>query len=344
MLFASDSKDNVSFPGLSYPIEKNIASNEKSGSVLYETPYSEEFAYTYNTVVLQGETDYLNLTLELQLKDSKIAIHPQTIKIHKNGRFWAKFNTFYPKKESFKIVFLNTGANRSFKLTIYEIESLYEVTKTKAEFNYIPDPSLSVPPDTLKLIRRADWQSADPKEPYTIHEPKAITIHHTAGKLTTSLEDSISEIQFIQDYHQNAKGWNDIGYHFLVDSLGNIFEGRPIKVVGAHVYMHNTNNIGISVMGNYHPPKNDQPSDKAINAIISIASYVANTYSVDKSSFYAHRDLGQTDCPGDILYSKIPEIKKAIFESQNTVIDISTNVILPTNSVPGTVPDVFKQY
>lgn len=338
-LFASDGENNVSFPGLAYPFEKNITLSEKAGTILYETPYGESFSRTYNTVVMQGESGYTDLAVELHMKDSGLSLRPDIMKVYRNGRFWAKFKMPAGKKESFKIVFLNTGANKAFKLTIYEIQAFYETIKQKAEFQYVPDPSLSVP-DTLKLIRRSDWQANPPKEPYTVHQPRAITIHHTAGKLTASLEESIAEIQFIQDYHQNAKGWNDIGYHFILDSLGNVFEGRPIKVVGAHVYMRNTDNVGISLMGNYHPPKNDQPSQKALEAIISIASYVVNAYSVEKSSFYAHRDIGSTDCPGDILYSKIPEIKKAVFESQTAEIDLSTTAVL--SPVPGTLPDIFK--
>ncbi len=344
-LSASDTESNVIFKGLSYPFEIKVKSSEKD-AVLYETPVSNALTGKYNLVVIQGETGCLDISISLKMvNDDETAteISPETMKIYKNGRFWARFKTKVPGTKPFKITFRGISATPEFKITVYEVQSLYELTKQKAEYNYIPDPSMSVP-DTLNVIKRAQWKAAPPKEPYVEHIPRAITIHHTSGKLTKTLDESISEIQFIQDYHQNAKGWNDIGYHFLVDPMGNIFEGRPLKVVGAHVYLKNTNNIGISLMGNYHPSKNDIPSPEALKAISFIASYVTDTYSVQKSSFYAHRDIGATDCPGDILYAKIPELKKEIFERPSIDLDISTSAYLVEKLLPDTFfKEVFKR-
>ncbi|MEW5952041.1 MAG: hypothetical protein GX447_04485 [Elusimicrobia bacterium] len=338
-LYASDGENNINFKDLSYPLEIKVKAAEPD-SILYETPISETSKKQYNLVVIQGESEYLDINIGLKLISpdlkSETLINPEIFRIYRNGRFWARFKLQVPGTNSCKILFINKNKNPDFKIIVYEIQSSYEVYKQKADFQYTPNPNLSVP-DTLNIIKRSYWQASDPKEPYTEHTPKAITIHHTSGKITKSLEESIAEIQFIQDYHQNAKGWIDIGYHFVVDSLGNIFEGRPIKVVGAHVYLKNTNNIGISLMGNYHPPKNDIPSEKAIKAISSIAYYVSQTYSVEKSSFYAHRDLGATDCPGDILYSKMPQLKKEIFEKQDMEISITDY------NYPKTKPELFLQ-
>lgn len=336
-LSASDSGNNVVFNGLSYPFEITIKSSEE-GAVIYETPLSKPASTKYNLVVIQGEIDHVDVTISLKMlnDDGTIdEIPAEKLKIYKNGRFWARFKTKVPGTKPFKLVFIGKSQIPELNVKVYEVQTSYELTKAIKEYTYVPDPSLSVP-DTLKIIRRSQWEAAPPKEPYVEHLPKAITIHHTSGKLTKSLDESISEIQFIQDYHQNAKGWNDIGYHFLVDQMGNIFEGRPLKTVGAHVYLKNTNNIGISLMGNYHPPKNDIPSKEAISAISFIASYIVDNYFVQKSSFYAHRDLAATNCPGDFLYFKIPEIKEEVFERSTLDLDISTSTYLTEKILPDT--------
>lgn len=321
LLNASDNIDNAIFENLSYPIEATTNSSEKENFVIYETPYSLPPKQDYNSILIQGETQDLNISIEISIKinpQKENTIKPSKFKIYKNGRFWAKFVLTNSTKNPFKLVFRNITSSQSFKITIYEIQAI-KIPVKKDEINsstttYIPDPSLFIPEDIpFKIIRRKDWEAAPPKEPYIQHFPMAITIHHTAGRYPTTLEESIQEIQFIQDYHQNAKGWIDIGYHFLIDPLGNIFEGRPLKAVGAHVSGKNTNNIGISIMGFYHPPKNNEVSTNTIVAIITLAKYLSENYNIVSSSFYAHRDLGQTDCPGDILYSYMPKLKEMIF-------------------------------
>ncbi|MCX7648893.1 MAG: peptidoglycan recognition protein family protein, partial [Elusimicrobiales bacterium] len=125
------------------------------------------------------------------------------------------------------------------------------------------------------------------------------TIHHTAGNYVTTYEDSLIEIQLIQEYHQQGRGWIDIGYHFLIDPLGNIFEGRPILAVGAHVSKNNIDNIGISIMGNYHHPVNNEITDASLSSLINLVKYIKDKYNIKKNFFYSHRELTPTDCPGD---------------------------------------------
>jgi len=322
-LFASDDSRNIVFEGLKYPIEANAVTAEKTGLVIYETPYSSPTAFDFNVVMIQGETENLNITLELRYKENrgetKAAVAPETLRIYKNGRFWAKFRLPAFDKHLFKLSFINLIENKDFHITIYEIQGLREAAgKTEVPVStvpYEPPAELFLPEQSLfKLYKRADWEAQPPKEPYVQHAPKAMTLHHTAGKYTDKLEDSIAEVQFIQDYHQNGRGWIDIGYHFLLDGAGNIFEGRPVNAVGAHVLGKNIDNIGISFLGNYHPPKNDQPAKASIEAAAALGKSLSDNYSIQKSSFYAHRDIGKTDCPGNILYSRMQVLKNLIFE------------------------------
>lgn len=77
-----------------------------------------------------------------------------------------------------------------------------------------------------------------------------IIVHHTA----TEDDGDISNVASIRWYHINKRGWRDIGYHFLIEKIGNNYEvlvGRPLDIIGAHAYGHNTGSIGVAFIGNY---------------------------------------------------------------------------------------------
>lgn len=323
----ADGDDSLTFKGKSNPIKINLTPNDKIGVVLFESDYSDAPAKPYDTILVQGEMPDPNLKIEVWIKQKFLFFNNDDkynsakFKRFPNGRFWAKFKIKEPSQNPIKIVLINMGVKTENTVTIYDIE-VFQEKDLKIETYMEEEPDEIVPGEIeglsldipFNLIRREDWQAEEPTEPYIKHIPKRFTIHHTAARYPQTIEESFKEILFIQDYHQNAKEWIDIGYHLLIDPLGNVFEGRPIDAIGAHVKNENTNNIGISIMGYYHPPVSDTPTVKTFETFIAVAKYLKNTYSVEISSFYAHRDLGATDCPGDIIYSKIPDLKKAIFE------------------------------
>ncbi|MHB0996815.1 MAG: peptidoglycan recognition protein family protein [Elusimicrobiales bacterium] len=311
------------FKGLSYPLEMALPVPEKDGDVLFETPYSEAPDADYDTVLLQGVMPDPGVTIELTVKGRSFfapaARHPyETLRRFPDGRFWASFSV-PATRQPLKLRVLSSGSKLPSSLTVYESDLFIagkeqEVPVEGSTVPYvIPDDLFYPASGPFTLIRRAEWQAAPPKEPYTPHTPRAFTLHHTQGNYPQSVEAALREVQFIQDYHQNAKKWIDIGYHFLIDPLGNVYEGRPIKVLGAHVANKNTGNVGISVLGNYHPPKRDVFTDRSRDAFVAVAGYVKNTYDVQVSSFFAHRELGITDCPGDDLYARKGELASLIF-------------------------------
>lgn len=81
-------------------------------------------------------------------------------------------------------------------------------------------------------------------------------IHHTAGKPAESPEESAAILRGIQLFHVQANGWDDIGYNFLVDGFGQVFEGRAggadQNVIGAHARELNIGSVGLAVLGHYH--------------------------------------------------------------------------------------------
>ena len=106
------------------------------------------------------------------------------------------------------------------------------------------------------VISRDEWNANPPKHNYAYHPYfNKLTLHHAAGWQAWTLEEGKKQVKAIQEFHQDGRGWSDIGYHFLVDLSGNIYQGRPEIVIGAHVGGANTGNIGVCMLGCYHPPE-----------------------------------------------------------------------------------------
>jgi hypothetical protein len=109
------------------------------------------------------------------------------------------------------------------------------------------------------MFTRAQW-GAKPNK--TCDSPRygdhtlGVVFHHTAGSNSYARSDSKAIVRSTQAYHMNGRGWCDIGYNFLVDKYGQIFEGRSGGVLqqvrGAHAgnYTVNTYDMGVSMMGN----------------------------------------------------------------------------------------------
>lgn len=176
------------------------------------------------------------------------------------------------------------------------------------------------------------------KWPESIHNNKTkIVIHHTAEDYTVLLTGWIDaakkKMQDIYKYHAITRWRGDIGYNFLIDPAGNIYEWRAGGewVVGAHASWNNTSTLGISLMGNFNIQK---PTDAQLQALVKLSAALAKKYAIDptaKVSYFkpsdwppyistvtsyavaGHKDDGQaTACPGVELYKLLPDIRQQI--------------------------------
>ena len=329
------------FKNTALPIMIPVAEDTAIGAVIYETQFSETPAKDYDTVLIDGEMPDTSVRLQVRVKNGATVKTYDGAVLHRfpNGRFWAKYKVGPLTREPLKIALINDGAQSAHTFTIYGAETFSEAFMKESPSAvtmpaYQPDPGFFLPEVMpFAVVRRATWKAAPPKEPYTPHAPKIFTLHHTQGNSPKNYEAAVQEMQFIQDYHQNGRGWIDIGYHFLISPQGDIFEGRPVNVVGAHVKDRNTGNVGISIMGNYHPPASQVPTKEAISSITKLGKYIKSTYDISVSSFYAHRDIGPTDCPGDELYKRMPELKRLIFKTGTPapVASVYPDSALPTD-------------
>ena len=174
-----------------------------------------------------------------------------------------------------------------------------------------------------QIYSRAQWGA--PEDPS--YKPKYGTIsagfvHHTVNANDYRPEDVPAILRGIWKYHVKTRGWSDIGYNFLVDRFGRIWEGRAggidKPVVGAHTLGYNDYSFAMSAIGNYETA---QPTPEMINAYGALFAWKLSLSGVDaasmsqqvgKSRFAAingHRDAGKTACPGKYLYAQIPAIR-----------------------------------
>jgi hypothetical protein len=174
------------------------------------------------------------------------------------------------------------------------------------------------------LISRAQWGASEVL-PYAGCEPSYASrlnhfvIHHTAGTNSYLPADSPRILRGIQAYHVAGRGWCDIGYNFLVDKYGQMFQGRrgdPSRlVVGVHASGYNTGGVGISVLGNY---SGIAPPEAAVNAIIHIVGWKSYLQGINPMAWSSasgvalpvvigHRDVAQTACPGS-FWNRLAEI------------------------------------
>jgi len=167
---------------------------------------------------------------------------------------------------------------------------------------------LGVPgkPGELAIVPRAKWGARAPLAARMDPLKGAwsrITLHHSAESTSNprggTLEDSIHTLRLIQAYHMEDKAWSDIGYHYLIDSAGRIFEGRELRWQGAHAGgangVNNHQNIGICLLGDFAATS---PTPAATKSLELLVAKLRARYRIPSSRLLAHKDLVTTACPG----------------------------------------------
>lgn len=131
-----------------------------------------------------------------------------------------------------------------------------------------------------------------------------ITVHHSAevGRhdFNGTRRQSREALRTIQAIHQDSRGWADIGYHFLIDGHGRVFEGRALKWQGAHAgdSAKNRRNIGICLLGNF---EKEHPSSQARTALRDLLNELRLHHKISRRAIKLHSELKITDCPGKHL-------------------------------------------
>jgi hypothetical protein len=215
--------------------------------------------------------------------------------------------------------------------------------------------------DQPTVISRAGWNadSAYLNWAPQFYPTKKFIVHHTADNISTNgtQEYYAKLVRSIYYYHAVTQGWGDIAYNFLIDPLGNIYEGRYSDndnnslggediygngVTGGHASGYNTGTVGIAVLGTY---TNQDISAAARASLEKLLAWEAKKNGIDpagsdpyfnpfnaRSTIQAwniagHRDYSSTDCPGTAFYNTLPTIRQDV---SNLTGAVTTPTLSPT--------------
>ena len=176
------------------------------------------------------------------------------------------------------------------------------------------------------IYSRRQWgadESVREAGPPDYHEVRGGFVHHTVNTNSYTKAQVPGIIRSIYAYHVRSRGWRDIGYNFLVDKFGRIWEGRyggvDRPVVGAHTSGYNSYGFAASAIGNFD---NVAPPTALVNAFGTLFAWKLSLHGVrgnkgstrigDRTFSHAimgHRDAGSTACPGRYLYAKLSTIR-----------------------------------
>jgi len=258
---------------------------------------------------------------------------------------------------------VDSSANLKNIKLIYLGESSGSNFKKRNIFDFLFSKAQAA--DSLEIIPRSEWGadedwrfSGSDKEiwPASYQRPEKFVIHHTAG--STGGDNPAAAVRGVYYWHSTVLGWGDIGYNYLIDQNGNIYEGRygGDGVIGAHVYRtkicarfrfggeqyeadFNKGTIGIAVLGNYEDGLT--LNSKVKNALADLIAVKGKEFGIEpKGEGYmidntyphivGHKDLDCTACPGTNLYQKLGTIRDLAQKKYDVLNGIADPIIKAT--------------
>lgn len=220
------------------------------------------------------------------------------------------------------------------------------------------------------LVSRNDWGAPEgessPRWTPKYRRVTHIIIHHTATPNNDT--DWAARVRAVWYYHANTRGWGDIGYNYVVDPNGVIYEGRSggDDVEAGHAYPFNTGSMGVGMLGNFMTVA---PTNAAQSALSDLIAWKVNQRGIDpmgsasltgytncggvitytRPTIGGHRDYAGTacgkgfntsTCPGDVLHAMLPQIRAGIISQQPPLRAVFTKHDTPGNLTPGSTANV----
>ena len=169
----------------------------------------------------------------------------------------------------------------------------------------VPSPTIAV---DVAIMPRSAWTST-PGPARNTNKPmngvRRITIHHEGAIWNATDQATVARhLESIRLDHLRRKSkrtgeyWADIGYHYVIDPAGRVWEARSTNWQGAHVDEQNEHNLGIMLMGNFD---SQQVSPAALASVQRMVRAQMVRYRVAVSMVYTHQELDSTRCPGTSL-------------------------------------------
>jgi uncharacterized protein with LGFP repeats len=197
---------------------------------------------------------------------------------------------------------------------------------------------LQAGPGQPPIVARRAWAQggAHPRVAPGYGTVKLAFVHHTENPDGYSAAAVPGMLRSIYDFHRYTHGWNDIGYNFVIDRFGRIFEARAggidEPVIGAHAGGYNAYSTGIAILGTYSSQVISSAARAALERLLAwklslhgapleghvtvrvtsggavYSRYPAHT-PVSLPRVAGHRDADSTDCPGDALYGELQVLR-----------------------------------
>lgn len=204
----------------------------------------------------------------------------------------------------------------------------------------LAEPVLNAGPGQPPIIARRAWagDGSPPKVAPEYGVVKLGFVHHTENPNGYSAADVPAMLRAIYVFHREVRGWNDIGYNFVVDLFGRIFEARAggidEPVIGAQAGGYNEVSTGVAVLGDFQEVPISAAARQALQRLLAwklslhgvpieghvvvqvdpagaIYSRFPANAKVTLPRVAGHRDADATDCPGNVLYAELPRIRRA---------------------------------
>ena len=187
------------------------------------------------------------------------------------------------------------------------------------------------------IIPRAAWggDGVVPREPASFGEVRAAFVHHTVTANAYASSQSAAIVLAIAKYHRDTNGWNDLGYNFIVDQYGQVFEGRAggvdQAVIGAQAQGYNRLSTGIALLGTHGAAPISEAAMRSLSQLAAwklslhgapvVGTTILESGGGDANRFRrgaqvsfnricGHRDGNGTSCPGEALYAQLPEVRR----------------------------------
>lgn len=198
--------------------------------------------------------------------------------------------------------------------------------------------------DKPESIDQSVWRQGlpDPKVGRTATTVKHCIIHHAASSNANT--DYTAVVRNIYLLHTQSNGWDDIGYNFLIAPNGQVYDGRDDQdiadednIQGAHFCSKNSGTMGICLIGDYSALA---PNDSMIESLHQLLAWKLNKENIAANDSFRHPDglseylpaiamhrLGcNTQCPGDSVAIRLPQIRTAVAEIlENCAPSVSIN-------------------
>jgi len=206
------------------------------------------------------------------------------------------------------------------------------------------------------IVTRAQWRANERlRKPIDWSSTvQAVVVHHTVSSNSYTRAQAPALVRGVYEYHVKGRGWSDVGYHFLVDRFGTVYEGRKGSLgkvpLGVHSGGFNTNTMGVAIVGEF---TGTVPTTTVLRSVAQVAAWKLASYGRDPlgttvltaregsthprrkpgwrgslPTVMGHRDVASTACPGQKVYDRLGTVRSYAADQVNRV---ASRVAVPAN-------------